>query len=766
MEYTSFYGGRRGESFVIVKSYPSIAEMVAAFSQGGAYTVVNYDEYVIIDTVDKNDIDNGKIYRRGYEYNNKVGGAVYIGQIVGPSGMAPHVEMKTIKEVEDIYDGRGPVDSEGNEYRKTEGEYAPTENLIPGEWVENGEQKYHDSIQWVACSVRDAHSHESTVHIGFIIPYLVVDYTAKSVDPYYHRSNETDKFDNERLIYRDDDGQHPFYEKWNISIPKGIKGDSFKNFRVTTVAECNEQHPGWLQEYAGMEDDEITEAIKKERKILVYDYYHFDKEAEGEPVSIYLGDYNEITNVDLADDGTLTIDYTHEDEDVWVKAFKWIKSVSLNVENGHFEVIYNHDQDKDGVDTKYTADLTWVKDIAFAKNGSVTLTYTNLDDKTFDRLIKWVTETTLDPDTGRFTVKYNHDTDVNGEPTIYEQDLRWVKEVTIDDKGTITFDYTNGPDTVYKNMFKWVKSTSLNPETGHFEVLYNYDEDGEGQPTKYEADLRWVKSITLDDDGTLFFDYTYGNDETYNKKIKWIRDVELDGVTGHLRVRYNHTYDANGDLTTYETDLRYVNHIDLADNGNVTLKYTVGEDVLLDNHIRWIDETILDEEGTMIIKYNDGTVNTFEWWVQWIQSITFTDEGLFTIHYNNGQPDLVKEILWPIKIEVDTGEQEGQGTQAVKVTYNNGRVDTVSEPINYIMETAIDTRYHLLVYYADPSRRAWIKNNGKNATWDGKDDWYDLGYIGYGTGPTAVMGKVDDEGVASVAATLPPYSVWVVTEEK
>ena len=50
MEYNSFYGGRRGASFVIVKRYSTIAEMITAFSQGGDYKTVNYDEYVLIDT--------------------------------------------------------------------------------------------------------------------------------------------------------------------------------------------------------------------------------------------------------------------------------------------------------------------------------------------------------------------------------------------------------------------------------------------------------------------------------------------------------------------------------------------------------------------------------------------------------------------------------------------------------------------------------------------------------------------------------------------
>ena len=68
----SFYGGRRGASFIIAARFNSEAEMIAAFKQGGNYTAVNYDEFVIIDTPNKNDKDNGKIYRRGYNYQDNL----------------------------------------------------------------------------------------------------------------------------------------------------------------------------------------------------------------------------------------------------------------------------------------------------------------------------------------------------------------------------------------------------------------------------------------------------------------------------------------------------------------------------------------------------------------------------------------------------------------------------------------------------------------------------------------------------------------------
>ena len=275
MEYNSFYGGRRGASFVIVKRYSTISDMVTAFSQGGDYKTVNYDEYVLIDTENKNDKDNGKIYRRGYEYNNAMGGAIYEGQIVGPAGMAPHTELHTIEEVEQIQE------REGFEYRRGSGSYSKTENnLVPGKYNESGSGivKYNDAITWAYCSVRDENSHESTAHIGFKFPYTVIDYTTEVVEPYDANGNYADTSKAERI----DDETHPFYEKWNISIPKGIKGDTVSDIQL---AEATSD----IEDYTDKADD-----IANHRKVLTYKETTYDNKQEGEIVKKYLGKINEI----------------------------------------------------------------------------------------------------------------------------------------------------------------------------------------------------------------------------------------------------------------------------------------------------------------------------------------------------------------------------------------------------------------------------------------------------------------------------------------
>ena len=32
----------------------------------------------------------------------------------------------------------------------------------------------------------------------------------------------------------DDSGEHPYYNKWHLKIPKGIPGDALRNLRIAT----------------------------------------------------------------------------------------------------------------------------------------------------------------------------------------------------------------------------------------------------------------------------------------------------------------------------------------------------------------------------------------------------------------------------------------------------------------------------------------------------------------------------------------------------
>lgn len=480
----SFYGGRRGAAFVITGRFSSITEMVENFSQGGNYSVVNYDEYVIIDTVNKNDPDNGKIFRRGYSYQNELGGAQYMGQIVGPSGLAPKVEMTTIDSVKNFQE------QEGFEYRYSEGEYGPLQNLIPGK---DGEV-FNDSIKWACCSVRDEHNKDTTAYVGFTFPYTVIEYTASSVSPYYNRSDDTADFINTDLMIREDDTTHPYYEKWHISIPRGLKGDALKNFRIISAADQDN-----IQNYVGQEEDRAGKTVHtfeqedNTRKIAVYDYYDYSKNPNGEPVSLYLGDYNMISDVAFDEDGTVRISYTHDDDSVWENKFKWVTDISIT-QQGVFTINYNYG----GEATKYQTTLAWIDKVDFTNDGTVKFSYNDgvTSAVEFSNKIQWITGATLAED-GTLTFSYNN----GASDTVFANTLKWINDIQMTADGTLTVIYNNGdPNSEWEKTIKWINDIKINTGTKEGEgnqklhVTYNTGEEKDiGNPLNYIIKMQVTK---------------------------------------------------------------------------------------------------------------------------------------------------------------------------------------------------------------------------------------------------------------------------------
>lgn len=307
MEYNSFYGGKPGHSPIIVKNYKTVYApavenekwnkiirkdlglsedqpisvenrkkwleiycMTESFKLGNLYTVVQYDEYVIINSITANDPDNGKVFRRGYDINNDLGGAIYIGQIVGPAGMAPHATLTTYRKAEEIYDNSEESDLD---IRKTKGELSIGEGLVPGK----DENNYNDTVKYITVSVRDEESKETEVTLGFTIPYLIVDYSAELVEEDYSGD----------FIIRTDNKEHPFYESWKLSIPKS---SSFLNIRIVTAADDDNVEPYAQQEYDRANSNQI----------IVYDKKIFDKITKQNILkTYYLGEHNVVKDTEI-----------------------------------------------------------------------------------------------------------------------------------------------------------------------------------------------------------------------------------------------------------------------------------------------------------------------------------------------------------------------------------------------------------------------------------------------------------------------------------
>ena len=183
---------------------PILSEgMVDLFKQGGS-TVndVNYGEYVLISNANKNYPYNGRVYRRGMDYKNNLGGAEYIGTIVGPQGNAPELIFVN--------------------YDELEGEHLSnfSPKMIPGDDFETHENEFKVKYNTNKDKLNNVNQYE----IGFQIPYNVFEFGATSV-PYYDNFNFKHEDDPKDGKKGDKEKGNLFYDKYHFTFPRPIPGN-------------------------------------------------------------------------------------------------------------------------------------------------------------------------------------------------------------------------------------------------------------------------------------------------------------------------------------------------------------------------------------------------------------------------------------------------------------------------------------------------------------------------------------------------------------
>lgn len=598
--YNSFYGGRRGTSFVIVKNYLDIPQMVNAFSQGNDCTEVNFEEYVIINNPNKNHPDNGKVFRRGYDFNSnrtisgyvfyanddstkapiilsseadyrdkledkehysfewreniQAHGAEYVGTIIGPAGKAPLLTLGSYEQVQN-------KSQTAFEERRSRGHYSPVgdtqsikeEEQSLADWEQSSEESintislipgkdgngFHDSIEWYCVSVRnDDYGDNTQAYIGFKFPYLVTQMQTKQVSPYDENGNIADM---SRIARADDDpGTHPYYNKWHLKIPKGVPGDALRNLRITTfngysgnatnsdekgplyycvkdsgetikqkLIYFDEQHEGhfnrqFFEKKYGTdivsEGITLIELLNKltDKAILVYEKYNFDNKQNGEVEYYYLGDYNEIKNIELSEEGKLICTLAHDGEKILNPNddIRWIHDIS-------FELPYNIEEISEEDD-----------------NGNIIQTGTQLIFKP-------------DKGTNNFIIEYN---------TKNNQQERITKDFNIPFVKRIVYDRQSG------NLY--YQLAGLHDKTNESDIIpfvENNNDDIEGIPL---TTLEYLNSVDYDSNSsTLTFYYNnYDENERPDNKIEKIipaiKRIQLQDVA------YENIYDEQDNLVT------------------------------------------------------------------------------------------------------------------------------------------------------------------------------------------------------------------------
>lgn len=423
--------------------------MVQCFEQGGETTsIVNYGEYVLIDTIENmqehNSPDNGKVYRRGfnYDYNelsNPTAGGEYIGQIVGPQGECTEIEMADIDEI-----------SSHPHYQ--EDFYNINNGIKPGSWINSlGQREYLDDITYAWVTLKDNYGTVKGCMMGFSFPYLVTNFIANSADAYYNRSSSSAGFTNLDLVTRVDNAEHPYFSEWKIAVPKGIKGDCSTNLEiVNTCAKPSSKYYGdeslsvlrgnlpssgefalrmdlykLNTAFAALEYNDTMVYVAKEdtfKTRMRYKQTNYDRVAEGDIEYIDLGEYNTIQSVGLSDEGILSVRYSYSESIELEEAIRWIY-----------------------IEKENEAD-PYTKGIELKEDGSVIVTYNTLDAngnrqfQQYDNVINWVNSITLSEE-GEFEIIYNNDNISGGT---YNTQIYWINKADILDDGTVKFLYNNG----------------------------------------------------------------------------------------------------------------------------------------------------------------------------------------------------------------------------------------------------------------------------------------------------------------------------------
>ena len=411
MALESFYGGKPGYSPVIKGTFKYISENDSKYRnltedqknaakaanevmnlcfQDPEYKDIWYGEICIISSVSMYDANNGKIFRRTLKKQSSLDEtygslyAEYLGQIVGMPGGLPKVVFNTINTVKnqaanaenDIWYPTGVDDN-----NVVETDYKPIDDtsaasypailsgsegieFVPGMQKNNNTTTYNDNLQYTWLQILDPQSNQyeadgsaSTLQIGLKIPYLYLD--TPTVTPVSY-------FNNPKITESDigqDNKHHPFYRKYNISIPDGLRGLGIKNLRIETkesLQGTNLLDPT-AENFFSYDASKRNIIIKED---ALYDLTNYNNDSpfwvydldvpnktdeslmDSSSYTCYAGDYHKISDVSLNSDGSLSFYSNYGESITTSNKIKWITSTELNTDvtqnnYGTFTINYN-----------------------------------------------------------------------------------------------------------------------------------------------------------------------------------------------------------------------------------------------------------------------------------------------------------------------------------------------------------------------------------------------------------------------------------------
>lgn len=770
----SFYGGRRGQSFELVKTYPSVAEMVQDFSSLNC--TVYYGQYVTIDSTDE---DRGKIYKRTGNLNNGYYGAVQVGILPNEQGVGTSLTIKPYNNI---------IDGEDLEL-----------GTVTNDLVNGADQEETIKIRYKTALNPETDKDET--QIGFKLPYNKIDWT---IDP--------DKNVNQVEIIAT--YEKPFHQAYLLASPIVTDGDKIKQIIKVTNDNISSytiyEYPGAQNPITVLTCPILAYQVEKETINETYTevqsgYNIFNPKVQG----LYEYINNEYTRSLSEVKVSGTTYYMHtitrgNPEYIWYKLCDFSQAEITYDEESATITITGQESQPEHIYIRQT------EDFSLGQNGLITMTY--LDGSVDPSYIKVTPEEGDDPsEKGWYEEVEDNiyilstDTEVDTEKDYYEKSykhtqiineetpLQWITDISYDENSkSMVVTYNTGNSESFESPVNSVSEISYDQQTGKLYVTYtnpvtidNYDLIENGVEIQDFSDIYDIASKYYQDLENRLDAHEIQTYEEYKQEIVNICNTfkleeDLYDITEDEQKK-TYSYDneqwdkiyfnKNGTVIVPKKvnigTIESVIGIDYTSQG-LNIRYNTGREQILPLNIKGISSIAYDENhDNIIITYSDGTTDSLGLALR-VTSIRFNSKNQLVFRFNDNTEIITsKSIEYPSSIQFNSETQKlemimNTSYEFTKKTsfepgdnpkdmglfeYNEqldqyfptedttveekdyyirrilGPVKEISPAINYIQDVQINPEtYELLILLSDSQQQGDI-------TYNGITGWKSLGYV-------------------------------------
>ena len=776
----SFYGGRRGQSFELVRTYPSIVAMSQDFTSPSC--TVYYGQYV---TIDSKDSDRGKIYKRTGNLGNGLGGAVLVGTLPSEEGIGSSLVIKAYNSIQDGQD--------------------LNLNTTNGDLVDGSIQEDYLGIRYK--TIDNPETNKTETQLGLKIPYNVINWY---IDPK----------PSARQVQIEQEYKKPFHQAYLLTSPVALNGDKITQLDQVTNDNLEShnplyENPSSSETIETLEHPILAYRIEKEISTDIYtatgqDYEIFSPKVQGLYESTGASQYTPSQDEFKIFGKTYYIhSLNFSTNAAWYKLCDFEQSnITYDEDTGIITII-----DQNGVSSNVY--IRQVKDFQLNEQGYISMKYIDANIPVYIEIeeptgnpneqgwyekvnsIYILTEdTSVIPNKTYYQKSYEHTEIINGDNPI-----QWITDISYDNlTENLVIAYNTGVSQAFPSPVNSVSKMQYDKNTGKiyvtytkpeiidryeliegntpiedfsdiYEIAQSYYQDIEdkiqnGQIVSYEEYKAEVLNICETFKGREGL-YVLTQDQV--KDTYSYTNPETSEITTWNKIYFNQ----DGQITIPATEnigtIRSVVGIDYTDEG-IIIEYNTGERELFDLNIRGVDDIYYDDnQENIIIKYTDGDTESLELAIK-VTSIRFNSKNQLVFKFNNNtEITTSKSIEYPDTIEFNNESQKLELIMNTSYKYTkktsfdpdetnpkemglfeyNSQLDyyfetedttvvsgkdyfvrsttkpnkEISPALNYIQDVQINPNtYELLILFSDPEQQGEIK-------YEGRTGYKSLGYI-------------------------------------